>query len=211
MSQPLFEKQLHKVYIVPYPQDQVNLSRVESLISNLTLSGLFLFSFISPLLMVESNRENLSARNRDLNPLGMKRNIRQHFGVNSRKFTIKGYVTSIGNEAIQFGNISLGFNQVGSLNSTKAITTLKLDLFRVFVLYQVKLLIFTNTTFDIITIDDMDVYETEDDPEVYEVDLRVTSLRRYDRYNSWTEQFATGTIMNNAFQALLTAGEIVFT
>lgn len=163
------------------------------------LMGLF---FLSPLINVQQYDSNLNARNRDLNPIGSKNNVRQNFGADSNKIRLTGFISPLiirnpGISAPEFesdllSNI-LGF--AGNADSSKLLNMFKITFLKNTILYQKKFFVVTNNDFDIVTIDNMSYKESENDPHVYRVQLECTSVRNYQAEN-FLSQLASDTIIN---------------
>ncbi len=182
----------HKIWLIPL--DSTTLSAV-AVSQGLSLSAGGRFT---PIVYVNEVIGKLEARNKDLNPIGLKRNLRQHFGSNSKKFTIKGFVSPLGESPSGFLDSTSDDGTVARVLSTSKLLILKNAL-----LNQTKFLMVGNNDYDIFTIDSLEDREDEYDPFVYNVTITATSLRLYDGFNSYLRQLGTDIFINTLVQNVL--------
>ena len=161
--------------------------------------ALMVLFFFSPLVQIQSVTTQLGARNRDLNPIGNKSNIRQNFGSNSRKFNIRGFISPLdilNDPTILYGVLER-LGEADEMNDDgKILNIIKLAFLKRAVFEQKKFLIVTNEGWDVVTIDDFTIREDEKDPHVYRVELDATSVRNYGKLNTLEGLLADGIINN---------------
>lgn len=148
-----------------------------------------------PLIKIEKVRTRSSARNRDLNPVGLKRNIRQNFGMDSRKITIDGYISplsfSSGDAFVDYSNANVKVNILKHLQ-----------------LHQIRIMVMWNSDWDIITIDEIDYEELADEPFVYGISLKCTSLRVYDGYKDFLKSIGNDLIINGLVGSVMATSPV---
>jgi len=183
----------HKIWMIPLEAQALTVAGIAGGIGG----GFFSTGMITPLVYVTQMKGKLEARNKDLNPIGLKRNIRQNFGANSKKYTITGYISPLGETTAGIDSTS----RTGSL--AKTIASTKLLTLKNSLLHQTKFIIVGNNDFDIITIDSLEDSENEDEPFVYDVSITATSLRVYDNFPSYLASLATDIGLNTLMSNIL--------
>ena len=174
----LYDTKLHKIYLIP-----------------LEVAGAILNYFTDPLVYVRSFGGNLSARNRDLNPIGLKRNLRQHFGSNSNKVTLDCYISPLEDK-----NVNLGIDLINKAVNT---TTLKWQYLKTAIHEQTQFLLLYNNDFEVVSLDVLDYRENATKPYIYDITLQATSLRVYDGLPYFLGELSQNVLMNGIAQNLL--------
>lgn len=182
----------HKIWLIPLQTETLALGGLAQGFGLKDGKGL------TPLIYVTEVAGKLEARNKDLNPIGLKRNLRQHFGTHSKKFTIRGFVSPLAETSSGFRDSLASDGSVARLLTTSKILFLKNAL-----LNQHKFLIVGNNDYDIFTIDSLEDKESEDEPYVYDIVIQATSLRLYDGYNNYLQQLGSDVVINTLVQNLL--------
>lgn len=187
----LYDTKLHKIWIVPLDVGGIFASSILKV-----FSGHRFKDFITdPLVYIRNFGGNLSARNRDLNPIGLKRNLRQHFGSNSNKIILDGYISPMENRGTIFNSLQQGV----AVNSTRN----KFLFLKTAILNQMKFLILYNNDFEIVTLDVLDYKESATKPYIYDITLQATSIRSYDGLKFYLHELATDVVLNLIVQNLL--------
>ena len=191
----------HRILFMPFPFGENSNDAPEDFAVNLATVLLF---FASPLVQIQSLTARTTARNRDLNPIGRNSNIRQNFGTNSRSYNIKGFISPL--DVVEDANLIASIRTIftdDELNDDgKAINIFKLAYLKQALHFQRRLLIVSNSEWDIVTIDDFAVQEDHSEPHVYRVELKVTSIRQYTSDSFAMSLLADG-IMNNLASQLV--------
>ena len=195
----LYDTKLHKIWLVPLDITGVLAGGV---VATSKLGGIggdinnFSNYLISPLVYVRSMSGNLSARNRDLNPIGLKRNIRQHFGSNSNKVVLDAYISPIENTFVEFNN-PLGRDIAVTGTASKFL------FLKTAILNQIRFLLLYNNDFEVVTLDVLDYKEHATKPYIYDISLQATSIRSYDGYPFYLAQLGSDIFMNTLAQNFL--------
>lgn len=163
-------------------------------LANFISGGLKTQFFFSPLIFVEKIRARTDARNRDLNPIGVKRNLRQHFGMNSRKIQLSGFISPIA---------EYQDTEIFGRKTATATTQIKYQVLKHGQLNQNRFLIIWNNDFDVVTIDAMEYEEDEEFPYVYHIKMAMTSLRIYDGFKYYLESLGQDVVINTLIQNIL--------
>ena len=193
MYMTLYDTKLHKIWLVPL--DIFGAGLIAGSVAGAFLEiNSFKDYLINPLVFVRNMGGNLSARNRDLNHIGLKRNIRQHFGSNSTKVTLDCYISPMGHV---FSDI---------LSDTKfavSKTRAKFLYLKNAIHQQTNFLLLHNNDFEIVTLDVLDYKENAKKPYIYDLTLQATSIRSYDGLNEYYLNLGKDIFINTIVQNLL--------
>jgi hypothetical protein len=194
----LYDTKLHKIWLVPLDIIGAGLGAgaVAGAVTGFANLSSFKDYLINPLVFVRSMGGNLSARNRDLNPIGLKRNIRQHFGSNSNKVTLDCYISPMEHSFSGFST---------TLQDTIAIdkTTAKFLYLKNAIHDQTNFLLLYNNDFEVVTLDVLDYKENAKKPYIYDLLLQATSIRSYDGWNKYLFNLSKDIAINTIAQNLL--------
>ena len=183
-----YNTKLHQIWLIPLSPELITGAVLGSLFSDNTLIGYMK----TPLVFVRSLGGSLSARNRDLNPIGLKRNLRQHFGSNSNKIMIDAYISP------------LEKNSDGSfIEQLSQSTATKFAILKHALLEQTKFLLIHNNDYEVVTLDLIDYKENAIKPYIYDLVLQATSIRTYDGYKNYLSRLGLDVGINVLAQNIL--------
>ena len=201
-----YHTKLHKIWLIPLDLKINTLAIGTGIIGggvNAIVGGgigvgaaSFVDFLTDPIVYVRSLGGVLSARNRDLNPIGLKRNIRQHFGANSNKLMLDTYISPIENP-VTFG----GSFTTALLDRT----AIKFAFLKTAILQQMKFLLIHNNDIEVVTLDLIDYKENAVKPYIYDIMLQATSIRSYDGYPNYLRQLTEDVVLNTVAQNLMPA------
>ena len=190
----LYDTRLHRIYIVPIDAALLSIVGISSITSGYSSFKDFLKA---PFIHVRDIRTSQSARNADLNPIGMKRNPRQNFGANSNKIVIDGYITPLkpNNEFVN--------SDYSILSSLLSSTSIKLAVLKYATLNQSKFMIIHNNDFEVVTFDEFSYTENANAPYIFDISINATSIRRYDGFKDSLKSLMSDITINTIAQNIL--------
>lgn len=199
----------HEIYLLPLVYNKSG-----NLDKGMTLASVAFFTMM-PLIEATSARSKLESRIQDLNPIGALHDARQDFGTHSTKWDIKGYVTDLQTSIItseipkkfKFGdvsqtNVDAWYENVQFLNIP--VNRLRINMIKYCVYNSVPVILITNTTWDIITLDIFDLTESDNDAYTYSINLQGKSVLNRNSYTIKT------LISDSIISTLLTSIDLIF-
>jgi hypothetical protein len=180
----------HEIYLLPTIYNKVG----DLDIGKTGVSILFFMQI--PLIEATKVKSTLSSRIQDLNPIGALYNERQDFGVHSKVWKIDGYITDLKTSITTTEKPDeLGYSDVETTSSMdgffsngfKEWLNIPANRFRInmikYCLYNsVPVFLMTNTDWDIITIDEFELTESDDEAYLFNVSLSGKSVLNRNSY-----------------------------